>query len=225
MAAPMPAISSSACRVRTPNDLCFDSSWRMSEAGVIGYEPRNSGRSESSRGGDEPPRERRVAVDVRVGPGGQGGRVDLVGVVEELGRLAERVARLERGDVGVAHLGLVAELRVDPAQRLVDGPRVHPGHQPEGEEVLRALGVAGLHPQRLHGPQREARHRHLVDRVGLEAAIGERVVVVAGLGEVARLEGVLVDDHRAARSRGWAARCGARPGSWRRARWARRRGW
>ena len=47
MAAPMPAISSSACRVRTPNDLCFDSSWRMSEAGVIGYEPRNSGRSES----------------------------------------------------------------------------------------------------------------------------------------------------------------------------------
>ena len=35
-AAPMPAISSSACSVRTPNPLCRESSWRMSEAGVIG---------------------------------------------------------------------------------------------------------------------------------------------------------------------------------------------
>ena len=42
-AAPMPAISSSACRVRTPKFLCLDSSWRMSDAGVIGYEPRKSG--------------------------------------------------------------------------------------------------------------------------------------------------------------------------------------
>ena len=41
----MPAISSSACNVRTPKFLCLDSSWRMSEAGVIGYEPRNSGSS------------------------------------------------------------------------------------------------------------------------------------------------------------------------------------
>lgn len=39
-AAPMPAISSSAWKVRTPKFLCLDSSCRMSEAGVIGYEPR-----------------------------------------------------------------------------------------------------------------------------------------------------------------------------------------
>ncbi len=39
-AAPMPAISSSAWKVRTPKFLCRDSSCRMSEAGVIGYEPR-----------------------------------------------------------------------------------------------------------------------------------------------------------------------------------------
>ena len=44
-AAPMPAISSSAWKVRTPKFLCLLSSCRMSEAGVIGYEPRNSGRS------------------------------------------------------------------------------------------------------------------------------------------------------------------------------------
>ena len=36
MAAPTPAISSSAWKVVTPKPLCFDSSWRMSEAGVIG---------------------------------------------------------------------------------------------------------------------------------------------------------------------------------------------
>ena len=41
-AAPTPAISSSAWNVRTPKRLCLDNSWRMSEAGVIGYEPRNS---------------------------------------------------------------------------------------------------------------------------------------------------------------------------------------
>ena len=39
----MPEISSSAWNVRTPNCLCLESSWRMSEAGVIGYVPRNSG--------------------------------------------------------------------------------------------------------------------------------------------------------------------------------------
>ncbi len=35
-AAPTPAISSSAWNVVTPNRLCLLSSWRMSEAGVIG---------------------------------------------------------------------------------------------------------------------------------------------------------------------------------------------
>ena len=43
MAAPMPAISSSAWKVVTPNFWFLASSCRMSDAGVIGYEPRNSG--------------------------------------------------------------------------------------------------------------------------------------------------------------------------------------
>src|SRR5919112_4166337 len=43
-AAPMPAISSSAWNVVTPNRLCLDSSCRMSVAGVIGYAPRYNGR-------------------------------------------------------------------------------------------------------------------------------------------------------------------------------------
>ncbi len=43
-AAVTPAISSSAWKVRTPNALCFDNSCKMSDAGVIGYDPKNSGR-------------------------------------------------------------------------------------------------------------------------------------------------------------------------------------
>ena len=42
-AAPIPAISSSAWNVRTPNRLCLLNSCRMSEAGVIGYAPKNNG--------------------------------------------------------------------------------------------------------------------------------------------------------------------------------------
>ena len=42
-AAPTPAISSSAWKVVTPSALCLLSSCRMSLAGVIGYEPRNTG--------------------------------------------------------------------------------------------------------------------------------------------------------------------------------------
>ena len=42
----IPAISSSAWKVRTPKFLCLDSSCRMSDAGVIGYAPRNTGRPE-----------------------------------------------------------------------------------------------------------------------------------------------------------------------------------
>ena len=45
IAEPMPAISSSAWNVMIPKRWFLASSWRMSEAGVIGYEPRNSGSS------------------------------------------------------------------------------------------------------------------------------------------------------------------------------------
>ena len=43
----MPAISSSAWNVVTPNSLYAAMKCRMSDAGVIGYAPRNSGLSAS----------------------------------------------------------------------------------------------------------------------------------------------------------------------------------
>ena len=39
MAEPIAAISSSAWKVRTPKFLYVESWWRMSLAGVMGYEP------------------------------------------------------------------------------------------------------------------------------------------------------------------------------------------
>ena len=121
-AAPMPAISSSACSVRTPKFLCLDSSWRMSDAGVIGYEPRNSGRLRQLAGGDQAPGQRGVAGDVRVDAGLRAAAgLHLVGVVEQLGGLAEGVAGLEGGQVGVAApAACCANRLVDPLERGLD---------------------------------------------------------------------------------------------------------
>lgn len=68
-AAPMPAISSSAWNVRTPKFLCRDSSCRMSEAGVIGYEPRNSGRCARSAAATGPRARARLPEMLRWRPG------------------------------------------------------------------------------------------------------------------------------------------------------------
>ena len=46
-AAPTAAISSSAWNVRTPNALCFASSSRIEDAGVIGYAPRKRSRPDN----------------------------------------------------------------------------------------------------------------------------------------------------------------------------------
>ena len=188
----MPAISSSACIVRTPKFLCFDSSWRMSEAGVIGYDAEEQRAAWQLRRGDEAPGGGGVAADRGV----DAGRL-LVGrhgirVVEQLGRLAEGVAGTEGGQVGVAHGGLGAELLVDPVDGHLLGTGVHPRDQPESEEVLRALDVSRLHPERLAGLLGQRRHRDLVAVEALEVAGGDRIVAlgVPGLGQRPLVEGV-----------------------------------
>ena len=71
----------------------------------------------------------------------------------------------------------------DPALGLEDRPVVEPGQEPEREEVLAALGIAGLGPGRLARLEGERGHRDLVDPEGRQAAVLERVGLVAGLGE------------------------------------------
>ena len=151
------------------------------------------------RGGDQPVGERGVAGDLAVDARGQLRRRDLVADREVLRGLAVRVAGLERGRVRLRDLGPLAELLLDELERPLGGPVVEPAHQPEREEVLRALGLARGDP--LDPLQRLDRHRGQRDLVHVvvgERAVLERVRLVAGLLQVALLERVGVDDQRAA---------------------------
>ena len=69
-AMPAAAISSSACTVRTPKCLCFDSSWRMSDAGVIGYEPSVTGSFASWPAATSPQASAVLPVMLVYSPGG-----------------------------------------------------------------------------------------------------------------------------------------------------------
>ena len=154
--------------------------------------------------GDDPPGQRRVAGDAGVLALGEVGRADLEAVPDGLGGLAEVVAGEERRPVGGGDLFVAGEPALDPLERRLGRPGVHPRHETEGEEVLRPLGVARLDPEGHRGLLGEAGHRHPDHPVAVEAAVVERVrgraarAVVAGLEQVALLEGVLVDDQRAA---------------------------
>ena len=135
-------------------------------------------------------------------------------MVEELGGLAEVVTRFERSEVGSLHQLAVGELLFDPLDRRLHRTRVHPAHEPEREQVLRAFGVARLDAQLLRALQRHRRHRNLNDAVCSQRIVLERVRLVARLLEVAGLKGVGVHEQRAAgreladvgAQRGWVHR-------------------
>ena len=78
-------------------------------------------------GCDQPQRERRRPVDIairaRLGVGGWGHPVLHV---EQLGRLSERPAGTERGQVRFGHRGIAGELLLDPALGYLGGPSVQP---------------------------------------------------------------------------------------------------
>ncbi len=149
-------------------------------------------------GGHEPPGERLCARDVPVGPRRRGRGLDLVRGREQLGRLAEVVARLERRDVRVVDLRLVAELLVQPVEGHVGRPAEHPRDQAEGEHVLRALGLLARQPQLLDRSYGDRGHRDAVDPVPVQRPVRERIGREPRLVEVALGERVLVDDDGAA---------------------------
>ena len=72
------------------------------------------GETAAQRGGDEAPGHGRVAGDVGVLTGLEDGRLDLVGRLEQLGRLAEVVAGLEGPEVGLLDQLLAGVLLGDP---------------------------------------------------------------------------------------------------------------
>ena len=170
------------------------------------------------RAGDQAVGQRQVAGDVAVGAGGHRRRLDLVLHRERLGGLAEVPARLERRDVGVADVGGLGEAALEERDRRLGGAAVHPGQQAEREHVLRAAGVLAGQPElldRLDGHVGELDRVHVVRR---ERVVLERVLGVAGLGQVAGGEVVGVDDDRRALLDVREVGLAARPGSSRPAR-------
>ena len=150
-------------------------------------------------GRDQAQGERLGAVDVAVGAGRCGRRLDLVVNRQQLGGLAEVVARPERGEVGVAQRRRVLELLLDPGDARLRGAAVHPGDEAEREEVLAALCVAGGDSlDVLGGAHGHRGHRHAEELVVVERVVLERVVLVARLAQVVVGEAVLVDDDHAA---------------------------
>ena len=197
-AAPTAAISSSAWNVRTPKFLCRASSSRIADAGVIGYAPRKSGSPLSFDAAIRPYASAWLPVMLRYVPGVERRRLHLVRDGERLGRLAERVAGLERLDVRVADVRRLRELLLEERERALGRAVEEPRHQPEREHVLRALGLALRDVDLLQRLERHRRQRHVVHLELAERAVLERVRRVAGLVEVPLGERVPVDDQRAA---------------------------
>ena len=158
------------------------------------------------RGGHEPEGGRLVAGDVPVAAGLETGRRDDEALVEHLGRLAERVAGLERPLVALGDHRPLGELLVDPADRGLHAPLVEPEHHAEGEEVLRQVDLLVRELETLEGPRVECRDRDREDLPRGQRPVSQRIRRVPDLAEVAGGEGVLVDDQGAA---GRAARRGS----------------
>ena len=118
-------------------------------------------------------------------------------LVAQLGRLAERMAGVERRPVRPDDQVLAGKFDVDPLQGRFNRPAVHPRDKTQGEKVLGAVGVPGFHAEVLTGLFGEAGHRHPDDLVAVEVVGGQGVVVVAGLVQVTFVKGVGVDDQRA----------------------------
>ena len=132
-------------------------------------------------------------------PSGQVGLLDLVLVVEDLGGLAEVPAGLEGGAVGRADQLVPGEALVDPARAPASTGREYTQQiSPRAKKFLERSASRGLTPERRRGLLGERGHRHLDHPVPAEGVVGEGVAGVAGLREVALVEGVGVDDERPA---------------------------
>ena len=152
------------------------------------------------RGGEEAPGQRAIARHAPVGARRHLRGLDAVVLGEHLRRLAEGMAGLEHADVRL-DVGLVlGEALLDGVEGRIERTRVDPRDEAEREEVLAALLLL-----RVQGKVLEPLHRHAADVDLVEAVllpqrgVLERILGVAGLVQVALVEGRRVDDEDPAR--------------------------
>ena len=148
--------------------------------------------------GDQPVRHRRVPVDLTVLAGRHRRRGDLEPDREALGGLTVRVASLEGRPVRVPDLGPGVEPALQKGLGGLDRAVVHPGQQPEREHVLGPGGVLAAQAVLLHCGHGQAGQVDREEPVAVEGAVGQRVRLVAGLGQVALGEVSGVDDQHPA---------------------------
>ena len=136
---------------------------------------------------------------LRYWPGAQLRRLDLVGWSKQLGGLAEVQPGLERGEVGVAHLG--RDENFCSIHSIVGSTgRVYIHEmRPRAKKFFERSASRGFTPSSLHASSVIVVIGTWITRYDGERAVVERVGVVADLVEVALVERVGVDEHRRAR--------------------------
>ncbi len=152
-----------------------------------------------SRTGDEPPCECCVPGDVGVLPLRQRSWLHLEGVVELLRRDAVVVAGTERRQVCRGNRAISAELAGIPLFDRSERAGVHPGHQPQREEVLRPQHRPTLHPGTHQCLLGEFLHRSRQDMEPGQGTILEWTGFVVRLGKVPLIERIPIDDDQRTR--------------------------
>ena len=161
------------------------------------------------------------AVEARLGR--RRGDMVLLERRAHLDRLAIGMAGVQRGDVGLGELGRLGELGLEPVDDRLAVAVEHPQREAQRPHVLAAQRFLVAEAERLHGIERQLRDVEVDDLPFGEAAVLERVLLVARLGEVARRELAFVGDDQAAFAQLRRRSPSAPPGSSRSARRAGRR--
>ncbi len=150
------------------------------------------------RGRDQPPGHGLIAGDVAVLARRQLGLGHRIVAGHGVGGFAVVVAGVQGPAVGLGHRRALAELVGDIAERGLERAIVEPERQPHCVEVLAAVGFLLTEAQARHGQPREPGHFDREELVAVEAAVFQRIGLVAGLLHSLLVERIFVDDQDAA---------------------------
>ena len=138
--------------------------------------------------GDQADRQRFGAGDgaVQARLGRRGVEVAPANLAADLDRLAISMAGVERGDIGLGELGHLGEFGLQPVDDRLAVAVEHPQRQAQRPHVLAAQRFLVAEAERLHRIEGQLRDVEVDQLPFGQAAVLDRIGLVAGLGEVAR---------------------------------------